>query len=291
MKDTLSVVLVNYNYGSYLVSCLELLEKNKGDLNLDIWVVDNVSSDNSMELAQQKYPKLHYIFNKDNLGFGAGNNVALRKITTEYILLLNPDTEIGPNVLETMLNFMKDHQDVGAATCKGTLGNGQMDWGYHRGFPTPWASFKYYFFRDDSLYHLTMRNMEKTHEVDAISGSFFMTRKSVLDKVGLFDEDYWMYAEDIDLCYRIKRAGYKIIFVPDVIIKHIKGVSSGIKSHTQEVTAATKASRIRAFNSFYETMKTFYRKNLSHQYPFFINWLVYTGINLKWALAKRKMHV
>jgi GT2 family glycosyltransferase len=186
---------------------------------------------------------------------------------------------------------MSKNKDVGAATCKGILENGKMDWGYHRGLPTPWASFNYYFLHNDYDYHLSYKNMEEEHEVDAISGSFFMTRKSVLNKVGLFDEDYWMYAEDIDLCYRMKKFGYRIMFVPVVMVTHIKGVSSGIKLHSENLSAADKLTKIKAFNSFYETMKIFYRKNLAKNYPFLINWLVILGINIKWFLASRKMKV
>ena len=133
--------------------------------------------------------------------------------------------------------------------------------------------------------------MRKDHEVDAISGSFFLTRKSVLDKVGLFGEDYFMYAEDLDLCFRIKKAGYKIMYIPEVKIIHHKGVASGLKSHSQKITTATYDSRLKAFNAFYETMKIFYKKNLEKSYPFFINWLVYLAIDLKWFLAKGKLQV
>lgn len=286
----LSIVLVNYNDGNFLVDCLNSLDKIAGKIDFDIWVVDNNSQDDSIKLVKTQYSKINYILNPDNKGFSAANNQALRKINNEFILLLNPDTEVPPNTLPFMLEFMESHPDAGAASCKGLKSDGKMDWGYHRGFPTPWASFLY-FLGNDSLYHLTSRDMEKTHEVDAISGSFFMTRKSVLDKVGFFDEDYWLYGEDLDLCFRIKKAGYKIYFVPDVTVTHHKGVSSGIKKHSQQFSTATNESKIRAFNSFYETMKIFYHKNLASDYPFFINWLIDISINLKWFLAKRKLQV
>lgn len=289
--DKLSIVLVNYNSGEFLVRCLKSLEKAKKKVSLDIWVVDNASEDESLKQAKKKFPHLHYIENEENLGFGKANNQALRQIKNELILILNPDTEVKEETLPFMVKFMKDNPNVGAATCKALKSDGSLDWAYHRGFPTPWASFLYYFLGNDRLYHLTDRDMTRIHEVDAISGSFFLTRKSVLDEVGLFDEDYFLYAEDLDLSYRIKKAGYKIMYVPDVEVVHFKGVSSGIKSHSQEITTAKKLSRIRAFNSFYETMKIFYKKNLAAKYPFFINWLVYLAINLKWALAKRKLKV
>jgi GT2 family glycosyltransferase len=186
---------------------------------------------------------------------------------------------------------MEENSEVGAATCKVILSNGKVDLTAHRGFPTPWASFRYYFLKDDSLYHQSKKNMDKPHEVDAISGSFFLTRKSVLNDVGYFDEDYFMYAEDIDLCFRIKSAGYKVMYVPKVSIIHHKGISSGLKKHSQHISTADLETKKRAMNAFYKTMKIFYKKHLERKYPFFINWLIYLGINLKWALAKRKMHV
>ena len=286
--DKLSIVILNYNSGNFLTECLRSLEKG---VNLDIWIVDNGSTDESISLARKNFPGIHYILGKENLGFSKGNNLALRKIRNEYILMLNPDTEVFPDTLNYMTAFMQNNQDVGAATCKVELSNGKLDPASHRGFPTPLASFLYYFLKNDSLYHLSSRDMRKDHEVDAISGSFFLTRKSVLDKVGLFDEDYFMYAEDLDLCFRIKKAGYKIMYIPAVKIIHHKGVASGLKSHSQKITTATYDSRLKAFNAFYETMKIFYKKNLEKSYPFFINWLVYLAIDLKWFLAKGKLQV
>ncbi|MDD2823020.1 MAG: glycosyltransferase family 2 protein [Candidatus Daviesbacteria bacterium] len=291
MKDKLSIVIVNYNSGNYLLSCLKSIEVNKGELDLDIWVVDSSSDDESFELAKKHFPNLNYISNKENVGFTKANNQALRKIENEYILILNPDTEVFSDTLSYMLNFLKQNENIGATTCKVELANNKLDWSSHRGFPTPLASFFYYFLRNDKYYHLSDLNMSKTHEVDAVTGAFLLTRKSVLDKVGLFDEDYFMYGEDLDLCFRIKQAGYKIVFVPDVKIIHYKGVSSGIKGHSQQLTKANIESKTLAFNSFYKTMKIFYKKNLSSRYPFFINWIVYLGIDLKWILARRKLHV
>lgn len=289
-KTDLSIVLVNYNCGDFLTSALKSLETAKKTLNLDIWVVDNNSSDGSLEAAKKIFPKVHFVENKENIGFGAANNIALKMITNEFILLLNPDIEVEKETLPFMVEFMENNKDVGAATCEALKSDEKIDWAYHRGFPTPWASLLY-FLGNDRLYHLSDKNMKKVHEVDAISGSFFLTRKSVLEKVGLFDEDYWMYAEDIDLCFRIKKAGFKVMYVPSVRVIHFKGISSGLKSHSQEISTATNQSRIRAFNAFYETMKIFYRKNLASDYFFLINWLVIFGINLRWFLAKRKLRV
>lgn len=299
----LSVVIVNFNAGDFLIRCLDSIVRAKEEADFEVWIIDNGSTDKSLEKAKKSRPdlkdngsksnpflKVRYIENGQNLGFGAANNKALGEIKNEMILFLNPDTELKKGTIEYMLSFMSKHPQVGAATCKALHSDGSIDWAYHRGFPTPLASLLY-FLGWDRLYHLTSRDMDSPHEVDAISGSFFMTRKSVLDRVGIFDEDFWLYGEDLDLCFRIKEAGFKIMYVPQVTITHLKGVSSGIKEHSQKVATATSESRIKAFNSFYETMKIFYHKHLAYKYPFFINWIVYLGIDIKWLLAKRKLRV
>ncbi len=290
-KLTLSVVILNYNTGNFLVKCLKSLDNVKSEAELDIWVVDNNSTDDSLKTAQKDFPKFHYIETGQNLGFAKGNNVALKEVKSEYILILNPDTEVLSGTLRNLLEYMRSHIEVGACSPRVELSNGKLDWASHRGFPTPYASFLYYFLKNDSLYHLSGRDFNNPHEVDSLSGAFILTRKEILNKVGLFDESYFMYAEDLDLCYRIKKAGYKIMYLPQVKIIHYKGVSSGLKQHSQDITKASIESKMRAFNAFYETMKIFYKKHLARQYPFFINWLVLGGINLKWSLAKRKLKV
>lgn len=287
----LSISIVNFNSGGYLVECLKSLDKLKKELNFDVWIVDNSSSDGSLEKAKKEYPNLNYIENKENLGFGKANNQVLKKINTEYILFLNPDCNVPEKTLSGMVKFMDDNADVAASSCRVEKADGSLDLASHRGFPTPWTSFKYYMLREDSLYHQTYKDMTKPHEVDAIVGAFFLARKSVLDKLGGFDEDYFLYAEDIDLCFRIKKAGYKVFYVPEVKVIHMKGVSSGIKSHSKEISSASKEIKEKSLNYFYETMIIFYRKNLAKSYPFFINWLVYLGINIKWFLARRRMVV
>lgn len=287
----LSISIVNYNSKDYLFKCLESLWKVKDEINFDVWVLDNDSSDKSFEKAKINFNKFNYIKSQENLGFGKAHNQVMKKISTPYILFLNPDTEVLTGTLKEMVEFMEKNSDVGAASCKVIKDDGLLDWASHRGFPTPLASFRYYFLNNDSLYHLKSKNMDHTHEVDAISGAFFLTRKDVLEKVGGFDGDYFLYAEDIDLSFRIKKAGYKIMYVPQVKVIHHKGISSGIKSHSQHLSNADLEVRIRNIDSFYETMQLFYKKNLSQSYPFFINWLVYLGINLKWTLAKQKLTV
>lgn len=286
----LSVIIVNFNSGDYLSHCLESLVTVKDEADLEIYVVDNASSDDSLKLAQKNFKGVNYIAAGSNLGFAKANNIALKKVTTEYILILNPDTEVKKGVLEKMLKFMEENELVGASTCEIMLSTGKVDLTAHRGFPTPLASLLY-FLGNDSFYHLTGSPMDKSHEVDAISGAFFLTRKSVLDKVGLFDEDFFLYGEDLDLCFRIKQAGFKVMYVPDVSIIHHKGVSSGLKKHSQDVTTADLETKRRSLDAFYSAMSVFYIKHYSANHLFLMNWLINLGIHIKWWLAKRRMTV
>lgn len=287
----LTISIVNYNAGEYLLKCLASIEKVKDEAEIEVFIADNASTDGSIEKAKKEFPKVNFVDTGANLGFGKAHNIVLKKLETEYVLILNPDTEIEKGVLKKTLDYMEENKDVGILTCKVMLPDGQVDLTAHRGLPTPWASFLYFVLKDDSLYHLSKKNMNKPHEVDAISGSFMLTRKSVLGTVGLFDEDYFMYAEDIDISYRIKQAGYKVIYFPLAKILHNKGISTGLKKHSQSESTATLETKKRSLDAFYETMKIFYKKHLEKKYPFFINWLVYLGINIKWALAKRSLTV
>lgn len=286
----LTIVIVNYNAGDYLLRCLKSLDQLKDKVKIKIYVVDNDSKDDSIKKAQQAFPKVHYILNSENLGFGKANNLVLKDLKTEYVLMLNPDMVLESGVLEELLNYLRKNTDVGAITPEIVFENGKTDMTAHRGFPTPWASLLY-FLGNDSLYHLTNRDLTKPHEVDGITGAFLLTTKDVLGKVGYFDEDYFMYAEDLDLCYRIKKSGFKVVYYPNVKVLHYKGISSGLKKHTQSLSNADKQTKLRSLNYFYETMKIFYKKHLEKEYPFFINWIVYLGIDLRWFLAKRKLTV
>lgn len=290
LENKLGVSIVNFNAGDFLLQCLKSLDNQK-EVGLDVWVVDNGSTDGSLERAKQVFPNLHYITNGSNLGFAKAHNLVLKNLKTDYILILNPDVKVLPGTLKSVLDFMDNNSEIGIASCRVVQEDGKIDLASHRGFPTPWAAFLYFVMGDGRLYHLTDRDMNKPHEVDAVSGAFLMTKRSVLDEIGLFDEDYFMYAEDIDLCYRAKKAGLKVMYLPQVSVVHFKGISSGIKKHTQDISQASLYSRKKALDAFYQTMEIFYKKHLAEEYPVFINWLVYLGINLKWALAKRGLKV
>ncbi len=287
----LTITIVNYNAGEYLLKCLESLKKLKDELNFTVVIIDNDSKDDSFESARKKYAEFEYIDNKANLGFGKAHNLALRTATTPYVLTLNPDCEVPRGTLKYIFDFMEKNPDVGISTSKVEKADGTLDIASHRGFPTPMASFKYFFLKDDSEYHLTNRDMNKNHEIDSAVGAFMFMRKSVLERVGYFDEDYFLYGEDIDICFRVKKAGFKVMYLPEVKVLHVKGVSSGIKKHSQKESGASSSTQNLAMNYFYTTMKIFYKKHYARNYPKFFNWMVYKGIDLKWYLARKKMSV
>lgn len=286
----LTISIVNYNGGEFLINCLKSLDKVIGEEVFEVVVLDNASSDDSFDRAKKLFPKFIYIQSGENLGFGKGHNRILKEAKTEYLLILNPDTVLEKGVISGVLGFLDENIEVGAATCKIILPGNKIDLTAHRGFPTPLSSLLY-FLGDDSLYHLKNADMQKPHEVDAISGAFFMTRKKVMEEVGYFDEDYFMFAEDIDLCYKIKQKGYKVYYLPQFSILHSKGVSTGLKKHSQAVSGADFQTKRKSLDAFYETMKIFYRKHYEKKTPFIINWLVYLGINLRWLIAKKRMVV
>ena len=294
----LSIIIVNFNTGDFLEKCLDSVNQacktrlpDGQDLACEVFVVDNASTDWSLKKIQNskfKIQNLKIIENKINLGFAKANNIALKQVKGKYILLLNPDTEVEKDTFEKMIKFMDEKKEAGAATCKVILPNGELDWASHRGFPTPWNSFSYFtrlskIFPKSKLfagYHQTYKNLKKVHEISSPSGTFYMVRKEVVDKIGLLDEDYFMFGEDLDWSYRIKQAGYKIFYTTIAKVLHYKGIASGIKEHSFKISPATYKTRMKAAESFYDTMKIFYEKHYQEKYPKFIKWLTFLGIDL-----------
>lgn len=292
MLKKLTIAILNYNSGEYLSRCLHSIKNVKDEADISVIAIDNNSTDDSFLKAQESFENVKFIKNPENVGFSKGYNPTLKEIKGEYILLLNPDCLLEKGVIKKTIQDLDDinNQKTGAITCKIILPNGKVDLTAHRGFPTPWASLLYVL-GNNSLYHLTDKLTDEIHEVDAITGAFFLTKKSILEEVGYLDERFFLYGEDLDLSMRIKNKGYKILYDPTIKITHYKGISSGLKKHSQELTAANSNTKLKAMNSFYEAMILFYDKHYKKQYPFFITWLVYLGIYLKWGLAKIKSTV
>lgn len=292
MKN-LTIVILNFNSGEYLSKCLDSIKNVEDEANITVIAIDNNSTDDSFIKARENFKEIKFVQNSENVGFSKGYNPTLKEVKGEYVLLLNPDCLLEKGVIKKTIQDMEDvvsNRKVGAVTCKIILPDGKIDLTAHRGFPTPWASLLYAL-GNDSLYHLTDKLTNEIHEVDSITGAFFMTKKSILEEVGYLDERFFLYGEDIDLSMRIKNKGFKILYDPTIKITHYKGISSGLKKHSQELTAASAKTKLKAMNSFYEAMILFYDKHYKKQYPLFVNWLVYLGIYLKWGLAKLKTTV
>lgn len=287
---SLTIAILNYNSGEYLKKCLDSIKNVEDEANISVVAIDNNSTDDSFKNVLNKFKDVKFVQNEENVGFSKGYNPTLKKTKSEFILLLNPDCLLEKGVIKKTLEDFETLEKVGAVTTKIILPNGKIDLTAHRGFPTPFASLMYAF-KNDRWYHLTHKLSDQVHEVDSVAGAFLLTKKNILEEVGFLDPRFFLYGEDIDLCLRIKNKGYKIIYDPRVSITHYKGISSGLKKHSQEISAADKKTKNRALNAFYEAMYLFYDKHYKKNYPFFITWLVYLGIYLRWNLAKIKKAV
>lgn len=270
----LSVIIVNYNVEHFLEQCLHSVRKASKNLSVEIFVVDNNSVDGSLAMIRNKFPEVKLIANKQNTGFSRANNQAMRIAQGEYILLLNPDTVVEETTFDKVVAFMDTHPDAGGLGVQMIDGKGNFLPESKRGLPTPAVAFYKIFglskifpkSKTFGRYHLGYLDKNQTHEVEILSGAFMLMRKAALDKVGLLDEDFFMYGEDIDLSYRIILGGYRNYYFHDTRIIHYKGES-------------TKKSSVNYVFVFYRAMAIFARKHFSAQnarlFSFLINLAIY----------------
>lgn len=274
----LSVIIVNYNVKEYLKNLLYSLDKAAAGIKYEVIVVDNASDDGSVELLKEKFPSVKLIVNEKNLGFGKANNIGLALSKGEFILLINPDTIIQEDTLTKMFSFLESNDKAGLAGCKILNPDGTLQLACRRSFPGPWTSFCKVtglsnLFPDSRFfarYNLTYLDENKSYEVDAISGSFMMMRREVYEKVGGFDEQFFMYGEDLDLCYRVQKAGFKNFYVHDTQIIHYKGES-------------TRRSDLDETKVFYNAMHLFVKKHLSSS--FLVELILRSAINIRKIIA------
>jgi len=284
----LSIIIVSYNTKELLVDCLRSIQKAVQFISAEVFVVDNNSSDGTVSLIKKKFPKIKLKANKQNLGFSKANNQALTLIRGKYVLILNPDTKLMSDTITKMIDFMQDNPQVTVSTCKVELPNGQLDRDCRRHFPTPWRAFCHFtglskIFAGSKIfdqYYFGYLPDDHEHEIDACAGSFMMVRANAIKKVGLFDEDFFFYGEDLDWCWRFKEAGYKIMYTPITKIIHYKGAASGMKSTSAHLTKATRESKEKAIAESTRAMELFYKKHYSNIYPFYINWLVLSSLRM-----------
>ena len=293
----LSIIIVSYNTSDFLKGCLGSIKATSKGFTYEIIVVDNASSDNSLEMLKMEFPEVILIKNQENIGFSKANNMGVGKSKGRYVLFLNPDIVIYKDSLFKMVKFMDEHEDVGGATCKLVMPNGKLDDASHRGFPNPWNSFSYFLglsklFPKSKLfggYNLGFLDLSNTHEIDACAGAFIIVRRLAGEQIEWWDEDYFFYGEDLEFCFRLKEIGWKIYFVPSVSALHYKGVSGGIKENSKKITTASVETKKRSTDWRFNAMKIFYRKHYQNKYPFILNRLIILGINLKHWISLRSI--
>lgn len=268
-KPNLNVIILNHNTKELLSDCLNSVKKYMNEVFMEVIVSDNSSTDGSVEMVKNKFPWVK-LLEGPNISFSNGNNRARNIAKGKYILFLNSDTVIHKNVFAKTIGYLDEHKNVGALTCKLILANGKLDKDARRRFPTPWISFKRLFLRNSREYWYEEIPDTQTHEVDAIQGAFFLTKKNILDKLNWLDEEYLFDGEDLDLCFQIKKLGYKIIYYPEVTVTHHK-------RYTKDKISTVRLKRIM---QGIDSMEYFYRKNLWGKYPLTINYLVLLGIKI-----------
>ncbi len=296
-KNELAIIIVSYNTKQLLDDCLaSVYRADTPRGGMQVVVVDNASHDDSAEMVAQKYPGVILIKNSKNLGFAKANNVGVGASDARFLLFLNSDTVIKRYSLVKPLKFLKTQPKVGAITIKLLLKDGSIDLDNHRGFPTPWTSIAKFsglaklfprstFFNN---YHLGLQKLNKIHPIPVAAGSFLMMPTKVFTSIGMWDETYFFYGEDIDLCYRINEAGYKIIYYPKVTTLHLRGASSGLRKENAKTASSEKANKIKVAKASADAWKIFYKKFYSRRYPFFVTALVLFGIAVKGKLRVLK---
>ncbi|MBN2412061.1 glycosyltransferase [candidate division KSB1 bacterium] len=270
---TLSIIIVSYNVRDFLGQALTSIQKAVQNISHEIFVVDNASSDGTVEYLKKRFPDVTVLANRENLGFGRANNQAIVRSAGEYICLINPDTIVQEDTFSTLISFFEKNQKAGAVGCKILNPDGTLQLACRRSFPTPWVAFTKIaglakIFPKSRLfgrYNLTYLDPGKTTQVEAISGSFMLIRRAVIDSVGGFDEHFFMYGEDLDLCYRIREAGREIYYVPETQIVHFKGESS-------------KKSPLAQRRLFYEAMRLFVNKHFSGKNALLPSWFLILAI-------------
>lgn len=289
----ISVIIPSYNTKEMTLQCISSLRRvlDVSGIPFEIIVIDNSSRDGSAQaLEHLKDKHIVPILNEENVGYGKANNQGIKMAKYDYVLFLNSDVLMDRTIdYKDLVSFMDSHPDTGVLTVEVKLKTNGIDPASHRGFPTLWRSFCYFaglekiscniplLNRVFGGYHLTHLDRSKTHEIDSPTGAFYLTRLSILKDIGGFDEDFFMYGEDLDLSYRIKEKGFKIIYHPIYSVTHYKSVSGLKRRGDVKVQSKTK-------QYFYDSMAIFYRKHYAGLYPALINRLVYMSIKMKGQL-------
>ena len=269
----ISIIIVNYNVKDYLANCISSLMSSAVDADVQIIVIDNDSFDGSVEMLKHEFPQVDIIAHQENVGFGKAVNAGIDRSKGDYILVLNPDTIVQENTLATLLNRMADRRDVGICGPKILNADGTLQLSCKRSFPTPWVAFPKLLglsalfpgSKWAGRYNLTYLDPDEEHSVDAVSGSCMFIRRKVIDEIGLFDERFFMFGEDLDLCFRAMEADWEIKYVPATQIVHYKGES-------------VKVAPFDSIQWFYQAMSLFVDKHFSKTSSLITRWGLRTGI-------------
>ena len=276
----LSVIIVNYNVRPYLTVCLDSVQRALEGIESEVFVVDNHSDDDSVEVVSRDYAWVHLINNRDNLGFSKANNIAIRQAQGEYNLLLNPDTVVAEETLKGVIDFMDQHPKAGGAGVRMHNADGTLAPESRRAIPTPFvAARKMLGFT--KRYYMSYLSWDAPAQIEVVSGAFMLLRHKAIYEVGMLDEDFFMYGEDIDLSYRLLQGGWQNWYLPYDIV-HYKGQS-------------TSKSDFRYVHVFYQAMLIFFHKHYSHL-SFFFSLPVKVAIYFRASLAlvdivRKKLHL
>ena len=276
-KPLVSALVVSYNVKDLLLDCLRAFYSSS-DVPVEAVVVDNASSDGSADAVEAEFPQAKVIRMPKNVGFGKANNAGLQQATGRFVLLLNPDVTVLAGCVGRLADFLLVRPDVGAVGPRLLRPDGDTDLAARRGFPTPSTAF----YRLVGLsrvfpkskrfnrYNMGYLSPAEAHEMDAGTAACLMVRRTAVDRVGFFDPDYFMYGEDLDLCFRLKLGGWKVYYLPAAEAVHLKG-------------ASTKQATRRMLYEFHRAMWTFHHKHYAEDMPAFANGLVWASIWARWA--------
>jgi GT2 family glycosyltransferase len=272
----IDVVVVSYQCRDLLRACLTSLREHAPPVPMRVFVVDNGSTDGTVEMVCRGFAEMELLPYEENLGFSRANNLAIRRGASRYVLALNPDTRVTEGALERLIVLMEDQADIGICGCRLELEDGSFDHAAKRAFPTPLGALAHFTGigrRDGAPSPLAQYRAPEIESgaVDAVNGAFMLMRRSALEQVGLFDEGYWMYMEDLDLCYRFKQAGWVTWYEPSVTVIHVKAGTSG----------RIRAPRLNY--AFHYGMYRFYRKHYAEENGHALNAAVYAAIAGKLA--------
>lgn len=289
----MDIVINTFNVKPLILDCLASIYKQKGESdNWRVIVCDMNSHDGTVEAVRKQFPQAVVLPSKKDLGFAKGNNFARSTVKAENVLFLNADTIVNGKVLQKTLSILEKRPEVGAVGCRVMLPTGKLDYSCHRGLPTPWNSFCHFsglskIFSNSKYfagYEATYLDYRKSHEIDCITGAYLMIRKRILDKINWWDEDYFWNGEDIEMCYQVKRLGYKIWYEASVTITHFKGSSSGL--HATAKLKVPKEEKVGRAKDAARSMRIFIQKHFSELGPAPIVGIAWIG---SWILEKYRL--